>query len=316
MATDVIIALERLRCIRESDAEGHSEPYLWPTLLWIDDTTLTTPALVGVTAPALGNARVVIKNDMSAGQTADIPPAVGVLRLRFENGLTLRRLIFAVALWEEDETPEAAVRAGFLAFSSELRAALADNLLALFEADRERDEDAKKAIIAAIKARVKDRVKSAIQNSLTAWQKARVFAGILNLDDIIDSAFGDFGEHPFPEPIALTFTSGTTDRYEIAGNLQIRPVAVDRCQSQVNAVREAQTAVDDVDREIQQLQAELKHASPTDKPFINSEIKRVREEELPAAMAALDAARVALSICRSRLPPTLPDKAAPGAVLA
>ena len=105
MATDAIITLERLRCIRESDGTGHSEPYIWPTLLSIDDNTLATPLLVGVTAPALGNARVVIKNDMRAGQTADIPASVGVLRVRFEDGLAIRRLILAVALWEGTKLP-------------------------------------------------------------------------------------------------------------------------------------------------------------------------------------------------------------------
>ncbi|MER3513395.1 MAG: hypothetical protein C4310_02500 [Chloroflexota bacterium] len=98
IATDAIITLERLRCIRESDASGHSEPYIWPTLLWTDGNTLATPSLVGVTSPVLGNTRVVIKNAMRAGQTADIPPSVGALRVRFEDGLTIRRLIPAVAL--------------------------------------------------------------------------------------------------------------------------------------------------------------------------------------------------------------------------
>ena len=84
MATDAIIVLERLQCVRESDGTGHSEPYIWPTLLWIDDTTLTTPELVGVTAPALGNARVVIKSDMRAGETGDISPSAGMLRVRLK----------------------------------------------------------------------------------------------------------------------------------------------------------------------------------------------------------------------------------------
>lgn len=114
MATDAIVILERLRCIRESDVAGGSEPYIWPALLWIDDSTLSEPIPVGVTAPALGNARVVIKNDMRAGQTADIPLSVGMLRVRFEDGLSIRRLILVVALWEEDETPEAARVPGIL----------------------------------------------------------------------------------------------------------------------------------------------------------------------------------------------------------
>lgn len=302
MATDAIIVLERLRCIRESDGTGHSEPYFWPVLLWIDDNTLATPNLVGVTAPALGNARVVIKNDMRAGQTADIPLSVGALRVRFEDNLTIRRLILAVALWEEDETPEAAMRAGFQAFSSELRAAVADNLFALSQAsDVEQD-----AIIAAIKTRVKDRVRSAIENGLTGWQKARVFVGTLNLDDIIDSAFRSFPDL-FPSSIALTFRAGSSNVYEIQGKLEVRPVRVDRCQAQVNAVRAAQSVVDGVDAEIRALQTELQHASPGEKPFIIAEIKRIREEELSDAMDALDDARRALSICRSRIPPVFPD---------
>jgi hypothetical protein len=300
MATDSIITLERLRCIRESDASGHSEPYLWPALLWIDDNTLATPELVGVTAPALGNARVVIKNDMRAGQTADIPTSVGMLRVRFEDGLTIRRLILVVALWEEDETPEAAMRAGFQAFSSELRAAVADNLFALSQAGEEELD----AIIETIKTRVKDRVKSAIEDGLTGWQKTRVFLGTLNLDDIVNSASKNFpNPHVTPSTFTLAFRSGSSDNYEIQGNLQVRPVRVERCQAEVNLVTTAQSAVNDIDNEIQALQAELQNASPAEKPFIISEIKRLREEELPIAIAELEGARRALQICRARTSP-------------
>ena len=190
MATDAILSLNSLHCIRESDGTGNSEPYIWPVLMWIDDNTLVTPALVGVTAPAIGSARVVIKSDMRANQTADIPGSAGVLRVRLEDNLNVRRLILTVALWEEDETPEAAMRAGFQAFSSELRAAVADNLFALNEADGAELD----AIIATIKKRVSDRVKSAIEDGLTAGEKIRVFIGTLNLDDIIDSAFRNFSD--------------------------------------------------------------------------------------------------------------------------
>ena len=131
MATDAIIILERLRCIRESDGSGHSEPYIWPVLVWIDDDTLATPALVGVTSPALGNARVVIKEGIRAGQVADIPGSVGLLRVRLDDNQSVRQLILAVALWENDDTPERAMRDGYTAFSGELGLAIADNLLAL-----------------------------------------------------------------------------------------------------------------------------------------------------------------------------------------
>jgi hypothetical protein len=301
MATDAFIRLERLHCIRQSDASGGSEPYLWPTLLWIDDTTLTTPELVGVTTPTLGNARVVIKGDMRAGQTADIPTSVGILHVRFEDGLTIRRLILAVALWEEDETPTGAMRAGFQAFSRELRAAIAEHLFELSQATPQQEE----AIIAAIRSHVTGRVRSAIRNGLTGWQKARVAIGTLNLDDIVGSGFIHFRDI-VQRDIALTFAAGSSERYELRGRLDVRPVRADRCQAQVDAVKAAQAVVDDIDKEIKQLQNDLLDASPSEKVFINSEIKRLREEELPAAMAALEEARRALAVCRARSSSRLP----------
>ena len=100
MATDAIIVLERLRCIRESDRSGGSEPYIWPALIWIDDDTLDTPARVGVRSPVSQNyARVVIRNNMRAGQVAEIPGSVGTLWVRLDDEQMIRRLILIVALW-------------------------------------------------------------------------------------------------------------------------------------------------------------------------------------------------------------------------
>jgi hypothetical protein len=98
-----------------------------------------------------------------------------VQRDRLEDDLTIRRLLLALARWYEDETPDADMRAGFQAFSSELRAAIADNLFALNQGS----EEERGAIIKTIEARVRDRVASSIKNSLTGWQKARVLIGTL-----------------------------------------------------------------------------------------------------------------------------------------
>ena len=111
MATDAIIVLERLRCNRESDRSGGSEPYIWPVLIWIDDDTLATQALVGVRSPVQIYARVVIRNGMRAGQVADIPGSVGTLSVRLDDNQSVRQLILAVALWENDATPESAMTA-------------------------------------------------------------------------------------------------------------------------------------------------------------------------------------------------------------
>lgn len=315
MATDAFLRLDRLRCLTLRATESRTEPYLWPVLIQIDDNTLATSQVVAVIAPALGNARVVIKDSMRAGETADIPTSVGILRGRFEDDLTTRRLLLVVALLEEDETPTSAMQAGFAAFRDELRAVIVERL---FELNSAEGEDLQ-ALIDAIKRRVEGRVKSAIENALSGWQKAKVLAGILNLDDAIDSDFLQFGK-PALEPRSFTLTLESTrkilgivstSKYELQGQLQLRPVTVDRCQAQVDAVNEALRVVRDIETQIKNLQSELQSASPAEKPFILSEIEHLRDEELPAAEEALANARRALAMCRSRIPPHLAGTADP-----
>jgi len=308
MPTDAIVLLEQLHCIKLLNTESRTEPYIWPALLRIDDNTIATPELVALTAPVTGNVRVVIKDSMRAGQTASIPSSVGILRARFDDNLMTRRLILVVALLENDETPRDAVDAGYNAFLSELRAAVADNLFFLSAAD----EEETKLITDEISKRVAGRTKSAIENALSAYEKAKVFAGILDLDDSIGSAFASFGkDFLVPAPIHLFFeakgkilgTIDTLSQFEINGQLQVKPVVIDRCQAQVNAVREAQAVVDGIEKEISNLQDQLKGGGdepPLPKDFINEEIARIRKEELAPAVEALQAARAALNICRAR----------------
>jgi Tachylectin len=137
MTTDVVVVLERLHCIREKDETPHSEPYIWPALLWVDGTTAEKPNRVGIVAPADNRARVVIKEDMRAGEAADIVSAVGVLSAPVEEGFLAMALV--VALLEKDETPKVAVTAGFKAFSSELQAAADKHLEDLLNPN-ERDQ--------------------------------------------------------------------------------------------------------------------------------------------------------------------------------
>jgi len=190
MSVRATVVLETLRCIHE-DEDG-SEPYIWPALLSVD-----AGATVRVTAPAVGNARVVIKSNMRAGDTAGIPSSAGSLAVDLEDGT--RGLILVTALLEADDGPEHAFRAGFQAFTSELRAAIADNLLGLSTATG--DELA--TIIAVIKKRVSDKVHSAVEDDLTTTEKIRIKANLLNLDDTIDSDFQNFTLPLASRPLTL-----------------------------------------------------------------------------------------------------------------
>jgi hypothetical protein len=214
IARDIIVTLKHLHCIRESDGSGHSEPYIWPALLWIDESTLE----VGVTDPGLENARIMIKDEMRAGDTADIPTSVGVLRVPIEDGSTNPRLILVVVLWEKDDTPGNAVRAGFQAFSRKLRDAVAENLLAFGLATSQAQRD---SIIGIIATDVASEVRSAIENSLTDLQKPFLEVGGRSPDDVIAVDFQHFPDL-LPIPITLTFLQvDSSNHYEIEGALQV-----------------------------------------------------------------------------------------------
>ena len=199
------------------------------------------------------------------------------------------------------------MRAGFQAFYSELPAAIAERLFDLSGADA----DTTKQITAEISERVNSRVTSAISNKLSAFEKAEVLALILNLDDPMGSDFKTFNSDSLFSTSFTLFFEATTkipdvvSQYEIRGQLQMRPVVIDRCQSKVDAVIAAQGVVNGINEEIKKLQDQLKGGGDDDGPplpkeFINQEIKRLREEELPPAEEDLKAARAALQFCRDR----------------
>jgi hypothetical protein len=100
---DAIIAPEQLGCIRKCAAEGIQNIAISGTpLSRIDDSPdlspSDTPMLVEGAVPALGDKRLVINNDMHAGRTADLLPSAGMLRVRFNENLTIRRLILAMKM--------------------------------------------------------------------------------------------------------------------------------------------------------------------------------------------------------------------------
>lgn len=303
MATDAILTLEQLRCIRESDASGHSEPYIWPVFILIDDATIAS-GHVHAAAPVLGSARIVIKSDMRRGETADIPGEVGVLRFRVDDNPGFFQLILIVALLENDETPVKALRAGFSAFVNGLVQGIDNRLGFLVLAVGPENLD---PLIEDITKEVRGKVESAIRGALTGSQKLRVKLGTLNLDDFIGSDVRTFAKLE-QQSFRLSFVSDEdppTDRYVISGQLQARPVKVDRCAPLVQRVKDAQTAVNDIEAEIKSLQGQLNGETPDGEPtlpkqFLILEIKRLRDDELQDAEEALDAARTALSACRAR----------------
>jgi hypothetical protein len=293
MAIDAFIHPDRMRCISESDASGHSEPYVWPILLWVDDTTIGSGEIVGSSSiPPTPGARIVVKGGIKAGDDIEMPALQQTFAHRFEDGLSLRNIGVVVALFEEDETPDNAVRAAYSAFQSELPLAVADfirtNLRAPEPAERE-----------AIANVVQPKVEAAGSDALSAFEKFQVFIGSLNLDDQIGFAteFVEVTDNTSSSSFTLQFVD-SNNNYEIDGRVELRQTPPqDPCQAQIGRVQAASSLVDSLQATIRSLQEELQDASPSEKPAILREIRRIRQEEIQPA-GELEAARQALAAYR------------------
>jgi hypothetical protein len=286
-----VIELDQLRCNKESDGNGHSEPYIWPALLQVDDDTLSTPVLVSIGSAPSAPFRVVVQKDMQAGQSAPIPAGQNMNRLvaRFRDGLIRTNLILVVALSESDGTPEHAIDAGFVAFREELRDAIAANLSALDAAKD--DPDQLKAIIDPIKKQVGDKVDSAIDNELSAFEKAEIFAGVLGEDDKVGSDFILF-ETMTDQPFTLHFASDDgKNEYELDGRLT---AIVNPCQAELDRINIALHTIENIKGALKQL-----HNQP-EGPANEKKIEQL-EAELLAENAELKAAQQAFQACSDHM---------------
>jgi hypothetical protein len=215
------LRLEKLFCFKEDDGTGHSEPYIWPILLVINDTTLATSTPVKRIFKSAAYAQVVLKKDMQQNESADIPQEIGLFKTRYSDQLKTDYFILIVLLWEKDETPKKAVLAGYSAFGKSVPSAIADNLPAL-AASGNLDE-LKNAIIDKVKAEIR----SAIKNSLSNLEKLNVASGILNLDDIVGPDFKVFKNVQVTSGLHIFLGCKSEDEknlYMITGTVEVTSV--------------------------------------------------------------------------------------------
>ena len=285
MAVHVTAVLNELHCVKES--EDCSEPYIWPVLLWMDDTTIHNAGdeILGVKHTALGDARVVLKENMKVGESARIPFPLGAPAARLE-GSMFTYLLLVVALFEKDETPQSAMWAGCKAFASELRRATAQRLLSLKAAVEQGDDTELQRLIAEIKAQVHASTKASTWDALTAWQKSRYLLGTLNLDDYVGVAF--YAGKPGPATLDMLLKSDNEfEEYRITGSIEARPVAVDLCEAQAYAAAIARAAADGIEGQITAAKAKYQDASPAEKSTIKAQLERLNQD-LDVATVALD----------------------------
>jgi hypothetical protein len=306
MPTEVIITLERLRCLIEDDGIGPSEPYIWSFIMSVDEKF----NLSFHTLP-LNLARILIKDGIRENQTVNIPQSVGVFRLKFDEITKIDQIVLIVTLLEKDLTSDFAIEDGFQAYNQELKLALSDfNFLSRLKSKIEEDRvEARKEL--------KERVKSKVELAIGTFESLDPDDSISTEDITFESEIKNGIKRIQPQSFLLSFEHKaiiipdpaipvgheiTTDSYQIEGKIEIRDIPIlpqDECQPQIDLVNLAQRAVNAIEAQIRSLQEKLEEASPIQKPSIIKKIATLEEVNLQNATTKLELAQQALQGCRN-----------------
>jgi hypothetical protein len=303
------INLPTLRCHEQYDESGHSEPYLWTAFFWADITTIPTALKVKVTVPLSSSSlRDNFQNAVSNGQEISIPPEVGRCQVRLDDGgMNLAMFGVLVALLEQDDTPDRAIRRGHQVFYQAVSAQLNQYI----EEHGQTPPTAQQ--IADIAASIERTTKSAVKSQLDFWDL------FYNQDDFLGFTYvlsvGPQLREPADTALTLPLiekdvfqrlTNGQQikvghQKYEIInGRLTVEPFVPDPCGPEVVRLNNANRAVEQVQDRIRALQAQLSSASPAQKIEILREVGELRTTELPPAIEAVRVAQQQLSACRNR----------------
>lgn len=239
----VTTTLTSLRCHEQWDKAGNSEPYMWTAFAYY--SPLTGPRILAFAPEAGSSGLGLFGGDVKAGDVRPIPPAWGTHTTILDDYLDVKddpkakAAAVVVVMFEQDETPEDAVRAGHIEFQNSLRQNLANiNVTSL----KDLGDEQKQAILAGLLEPVKSAVEAGIRSALTTVQKAKILANIIDTDNFIGHTYAFLagpqlvsgnlalpeirGEErvtvPFPNipglpPIPVV----RTHRYEITGRIKV-----------------------------------------------------------------------------------------------
>ncbi|MGB7068513.1 MAG: hypothetical protein WBD22_03400 [Pyrinomonadaceae bacterium] len=295
----VTFRLNQLRCIRESDGTGGSEPYLWVTYFALDGRNIAMPEPVTTHTPAYDAFRTEMADNVADGQIMNVPVFIASASLEVDPGPLDFMMAGCIAvLLEEDETPQDAIIPGRMAYSDEIHEQL--NLLVskrIGDVNRDPITDAE---VKTINDAVKSAVKDAISDNLSLGEKL-----FDNQDDVLGSTFVNFidGEivsrtFEFPEIFNGDDPQSSSNRFVLNGSITVGPVPrppIILCPEQRAALQAKKDEIKGLHLRRTLLQQQLQTASPQAKPAIVREITATAERitraeaELPALQAALDA---------------------------
>lgn len=285
-------ALQQLQCNQQSNFIAGSNPYLWAVLLRIDDQGIATEYPVDPSA-----ARLVIKENMKAGDTAVVPDQVAYLATHFGTDAARRILILITVLLDARDTPWAAMVAGYSAFLNATPVAVVTHLGEL------QDPVLRQGAIDEITIAVNNQVLSAIAAQLTTWDEIQIELGQEVPDRVINNAWKAWeGVGPASAgSFSLNFVHKTrdgvvTDDFVLGCRLV---VSMDPpCEAQETAVRAVQQAIANIRGRAKEVINGQAHESPGQ---AEAELEQL-EQELLQQEAKLAAAERALMKCRLKVP--------------
>jgi hypothetical protein len=312
------LTLETLRCHAESEPSGHSEPYLWTTFFWTDVNTVGLNISHIATLTPSPSGRGLFPNDVKAGDVLPIPAVIGRKSLVLDDG-NIGFMLFGclVVLLEQNETSEDAIHFGHLAYGEAVSEALNEHLsprlveLSRLPADdreaalTEIEKEIQKDVSAAVESAVAKSSSSFIEFLFTTHDQLVDFASISfdasRLNDLSSQA--ELFSLRFQKTFPGQFQEHEQD-YEIVGRLRVDPFQAPRpeaCQLQLDAFDAAVKALKGVDDELKALMSELSTATGADRAVIIADIKHVKENVRPLAVAGVSQAKVAYDQCKGSL---------------
>jgi hypothetical protein len=290
----VTLRLTELRCIKQSEGSGGSEPYLWVTYFAVGAQQLpfqTGP--VATITPAYDAFRTEFPDNMKAGQVVNVPAFLATASFDMDLEAAHKLVGCIAVVMEQDETPHSSIILGRIAYSKEIDKQLNDLVTKrILTADFSPVTDAE---LRSIRSAVKAKVETAVGSNQTIWN------AFTNQDDNVGFTYRGFTDSEiqfqyfdFPEIVS----EDSSNRFILSGGLSIAPVPtppVDLCATQRAALEAKKSEIKSLQTRRTLLQNQLQHATPQQKAAIVAEITATNalitqaEAELGPLQAALDA---------------------------
>ena len=300
MALKVSMHLDQLSCIAESDGSGASEPYLIVTYFWVDGRNIAQPEPAATLTPVYDGYRTEMPNGVREGTVLSVPSFIGNATFEVDPGPLDFMLAGAIALlWEEDETPLAAVLAGrnafITGFREELNALIRTRIQSLDKGPVTPAEA--EAIADALHSRIEDAIKS----KLSIWQKL-----FDDQDDLIGYTYveftgADIQSRSFTFPLIPLDADG--NQFALTGHMDVEPArprpTFDRCARPRAALRAKEDEIKGLQLMRASLQQQLQLASPSQKAALVQQIIALGAR-ITALEAELPPLRAALTSCENR----------------